>query len=117
MRAISTPAAAAASESEEGREMLAGDERASDWNPKLTNDDQIEFHRRKQRSGEERGGKQRLRARSHGQPTDRTAAFVTTVTPEINDSGAGEQTSLPVNVRGTLALALPRRQKLGKLGE
>ena len=48
MRAISTPAAAAASESEEGREMLAGDERASDWNPKLTNDDQIEFHRRKQ---------------------------------------------------------------------
>ena len=48
MRAISTPAAAAASESEEGREMLAEDERASDWNPKLTNDDQIEFHRRKQ---------------------------------------------------------------------
>ena len=116
MRAISTPAAAAAaSESEEGREMLAGDERASDWNPKLTNDDQIEFHRRKQ---PEEGNRDFEPARSLARSTNgQTAAFVTTVTPEINDSGAGEQTSLPVNVRGTLALALPRRQKLGKLGE
>ena len=83
MRAISTPAAAAASESEEGREMLAGDERASDWNPKLTNDDQIEFHRRKQ---PERGGKQRLRARSLArtvnQRTDRSIC---------NNSNAGDK--------------------------
>ena len=84
----------------------------------MTNDDQIEFHRRKQpqRERREEGNRDFELARSLARSTNgQTAAFVTTVTPEINDSGAGGQTS-PVNVRGTLALALPRRKKLGEQG-
>ena len=53
MSAIST----STTDSRSAEEML-GRRAASDWNPKLTNDDQIEFHRRKQPNN---GGRERQR--------------------------------------------------------